>query len=224
MSTRQESSKRLFAHPSQRGGLERFDPAETVALVARSRRELLLAAHRHRLSREDLEDCYSQATLELLTRARRGGAFASRAHIANALEQRLLSRAHDRRRALSGRSPMEAAIASALPLTLSEGGAVEIVDRRADVERLVLLRHELRLIGRIAHELSRDQRLVLASQLSCERDCSEFCRTHGWSAEKYRKVAQRARARLARLLEAQADASVARSPRATCPAFSRTSD
>jgi hypothetical protein len=28
----------------------------------------------------------------------------------------------------------------------------------------------------------------------------EFCARHGWSAEKYRKVAQRARARLSELL------------------------
>ena len=47
----------------------RPDPAEEVALVARARRELLLRAHRHRLRREDLEDCYSQATLELLADA-----------------------------------------------------------------------------------------------------------------------------------------------------------
>jgi hypothetical protein len=29
-----------------------------------------------------------------------------------------------------------------------------------------------------------------------EREASEFCARHGWSAEKYRKVAQRARAKL----------------------------
>jgi DNA-directed RNA polymerase specialized sigma24 family protein len=201
--TRQESEERVAVRPAQRGKPGRLgwlDPVEAVASVARSRRELLLAAHRRRLSREDLEDCYSQATLELLTRARRAGAFACKAHIANALEQRLLSRIHDRRRALSGRSPIEAAIAMALPLAACESGGVEIVDARANVERLVLLRHDLLSIGRISCELSPDQRLVLASQLSCEMGCSEFCRIHGWSAEKYRKVAQRARARLARLL------------------------
>ena len=39
----------------------------------RPRRELLLRVHRHRLRKEDLEDCYSQATLELLAQARAGG-------------------------------------------------------------------------------------------------------------------------------------------------------
>jgi hypothetical protein len=208
VSTRRESPKRLYERATRVGESARLgalDPAEAVALVARARRERLLAVHRHRLSREDLEDCYSQATLELLTRAKRGGAFASRAHIANALDQRLLSRIHDRRRALSGRSPMEAALASALPLPCSEGRGAEIADRRANVERLVLLRHELVSIGRSWRELSRDQRLVLVSQISHDVGCHEFCRVHGWSAEKYRKVAQRARARLTLLVAAEAD-------------------
>ena len=59
--------------------------------MASARREMLLRAHRFRLRREDLEDAYGQATLELMQRARRGEAFASRAHILNALEQRFLS-------------------------------------------------------------------------------------------------------------------------------------
>jgi hypothetical protein len=53
------------------------DPAEEVALVARARRELMLRAHRHRLRREDLEDCYSQASLELVVRAQDGARFSS---------------------------------------------------------------------------------------------------------------------------------------------------
>ena len=87
-------------------------------------------------------------------------------------------------------------MARALPLAGCEDRGIEILDRGADVERLVLLRDDLRLIGQVAHRLSLDQRLVLASQLWCQTGCGEFCRTHGWSAEKYRKVAQRARARL----------------------------
>jgi hypothetical protein len=190
------------------GRLGVLDPAEAVALVARSRRERLLAAHRHRLAHEELEDCYSQATLELLARARRRESFSSQAHIANALEQRLLSRIHDRRRALSGRSPIEAAIATALPLAACDPGGVDLPDDRADVERLALMRNELRRIAQISRELSGDQRLVLASQLSCDMGRGEFCRAHGWSTEKYRKVAQRARARLTRLLACQADQPV----------------
>ena len=60
---------------SSEGWVGAVDPAEEVAIVARARRELLLRAHRFRLRREDLEDCYSQATLELVVRARRGGVF-----------------------------------------------------------------------------------------------------------------------------------------------------
>ncbi len=180
-----------------------LDPAETVALVARSRRELLLAVHRHRLGPEDLEDCYSQATLELVARARRDNGFSSDAHVANALEQRLLSRIHDRRRALSGRSPIEAALAAALPLGDAKEGGIEAIDPRADVETLAMLRHDLRRLSELAHELSGDQRLVLASQLALEMEPWEFCERHGWSPEKYRKVAQRARARLRHLLDGE---------------------
>lgn len=65
----------------------RHDPADAVARVALARRDLLLRVHRHRLRPEDLEDCYSQATLELLTRARAGGRFEDATHISNALAQ-----------------------------------------------------------------------------------------------------------------------------------------
>jgi DNA-directed RNA polymerase specialized sigma24 family protein len=156
----------------------------------------MLAIHRHRLPRADLEDCYSQATLELLVHVKRGGTFSNRAHMTNALEQRVLSRIQDRRRALHGRSPIEAALATALPLGHGETGGIEILDVRADVERLALSRHDLRRVSRLVHQLPRDQRLVLVHQLWGEVDRREFCAIHGWSAEKYRKVAQRARARL----------------------------
>ena len=43
--------------------------------MARDQREVLLRAHRRQLRWEDLEDCFSQATLELLAHARRGGSF-----------------------------------------------------------------------------------------------------------------------------------------------------
>jgi DNA-directed RNA polymerase specialized sigma24 family protein len=99
---------------------------------------------------------------------------------------------------------MEAAIAGAISFGDSDAGGVEIVDARADVERLVLLRDELRLLSKVSRQLSTDQRLVLASQVSSDKGCGEFCRVHGWSAEKYRKVAQRARVRLTRLLADQA--------------------
>lgn len=173
----------------------RRNAADEVAAVACEQRELLLRAHRFRLRREDLEDCYSQAALELVTQAQRGGVFASRRHIANTIELRFLSRVRDRRRALSGRSPMQAAIEQAAPLDPADRSGVDVLDERAAVERLVILREELRELERLARELTADQRLALASQLAGE-SCSAFCSRTGWSHEKYRKVGQRARSRL----------------------------
>ena len=72
---------------------------------------------------------------------------------------------------------------------------------RADLEKLVMLRHDLRRIARIADELSADQRLILACQLLPARPRGDFCTRLGWSSEKYRKVAQRARARLRALID-----------------------
>ncbi|HEX8715194.1 MAG TPA: hypothetical protein VF706_06450 [Solirubrobacteraceae bacterium] len=169
--------------------------ADEVAAVACDQRELLLRAHRFRLRREDLEDCYSQATLELLAQALSGGTFASRRHIANVIELRFLSRVRDRRRALSGRSPMLAALEQAAPLDPAAESGVDVLDESAAVERLVLLREELRELERLARELTADQRLALASQLAGE-SVGAFCRRSGWSPEKYRKVGQRARLRL----------------------------
>jgi DNA-directed RNA polymerase specialized sigma24 family protein len=172
------------------------DPAEAVALVASEKREILLRAYRHWLRREDLEDCLSQATLELVARARRGARFAGNSHIANALEQKFLSRIHDRRRALGGRSAMEAALDGALPLGEPSGGGVDIADVRATTEDQVAGRLHLMRISQAARQLTADQRLVLACQVALDMSCSEFCGKFGWSPEKYRKVAQRGRTRL----------------------------
>lgn len=171
-----------------------------MALVSRARRDLLLRVHRFRLRREDLEDAYSQATLELVAQVRNGGRFASREHLANVVEQRFLSRVHDRRRALSGRSPMQAALEEATSLGGGVDAGFDVADTRAELERLVILRHELQRIQAVVHELSYEQRLVIASQVALQMSCGEFCERYGWTAEKYRKVAQRARARLRRLM------------------------
>jgi len=171
--------------------------------VASARREMLLRAHRFRLRREDLEDAYSQATLELMQRARRGEAFASRAHILNALEQRFLSRINDRRRAIAGRSAMAAVLEGAARFG-HVGEQLDIADGRAGLEELVMLRHELRRVQMLAPRLTLDQRLVLAAQVG-QIPPVVFCRHFGWSAEKYRKVAQRARARLRKLMLADDD-------------------
>jgi DNA-directed RNA polymerase specialized sigma24 family protein len=177
---------------------------EEVALVAHARRELLLRVHRFRLRREDLEDCYSQATLELIGHVRRGGRFACRTHLARVLEQRFLSRIQDRRRAVSGRSSTQAALETALPLAASpEEGQLDVADRRPGVEEVVILRQELLAIRELLPALSPDQRMVLASQAGGLMAPADFCSQHGWTAAKYRKVAQRARARLKDLLAAR---------------------
>ncbi len=165
--------------------------------MAHSARRLLLSVHRARLRREDLEDCYSQATLELLAQARRGELrYSGRAHLRTLFELRFVSRVRDRRRALRGRSPAQAMLDGALAHPGADGRAVEVADPRADVERLILLRHELRALQLAADGLSADQRLVLACQIALQMSAAEICATFGWSAEKHRKVAQRARARL----------------------------
>ena len=78
------------------------------------------------------------------------------------------------------------------------------VTRRAEVpaRRLLadFLRMDLRRVETLMRELTPDQRLVLISQVALGMPRAEFCRRYGWSPEKYRKVAQRARARLGRLM------------------------
>ena len=172
--------------------------------MAHARRDLLLRAHRFRLRREDLEDCYSQATLELIGQVHRGTRFAGRIHLARVLEQRFVSRIHDRRRAISGRSSTQTALEQAAPLAATpEEGQLDIADWRPGVEQQVIVRQELRAIREIVPSLSLDQRLVLTNQLDGLLGPGEFCARHGWSPAKYRKVAQRARARLRELMAAR---------------------
>ncbi|GAC1490434.1 MAG: hypothetical protein NVS1B9_11740 [Solirubrobacteraceae bacterium] len=175
------------------------DPAELVAQVCDARRTLLLRVHRQSLRWEDLEDCYSQATLELVARARRKP-FSSAAHAENALEQKFASRIRDRRRALAGRSSIEAALAGAVSADGPAGAACEIADPTAEIVTRLSGRTEVRRLREVAAELTDDQRLVLACQVTLDMDCSEFCERFGWSSEKFRKVAQRARGRLRELV------------------------
>lgn len=172
------------------------DPAEAVARVALSKRDLLLRVHARRLRREDLEDCFSQAMLELVQRARNGSPFESDVHLANSLEQKFLSRIRDRHRAVAGRSAIEAAYAGAASLEDPTSGVGELRDLGADVEDLTAGRLDIARLREIAEELSPDQRLAIASQVGLQMSSGEFCRRHGWTAEKFRKVAQRGRARL----------------------------
>jgi hypothetical protein len=138
-----------------------------VARVALDRREALLRAHRHRLRLEDLEECLGQATLELVENARREDRFVSARHVANSLEQRLLSRISDHHRATSGgRSPRQIAVEDLLELGDPDSGAVEVADGRAEVERIVMARLRLGRMGEALKELSHDQQLVLSCQLT----------------------------------------------------------
>jgi DNA-directed RNA polymerase specialized sigma24 family protein len=194
------------------GGLGRSEEAERVALVASARRQLLLRAHRHRLRPEDLEDCLSQATLELVCLARTGARFAGTAHIANVLEQRFLSRIHDRRRAVSGRSPTQAVLERAYTLEILEHDGHAVADPRADVEELAMLRLELRRLPRLAQGLTVDQRLVLACQVALQMNGPEFCAAFGWTLARYSKTSQRARARLRQLSESEPEGPLSRRP------------
>jgi DNA-directed RNA polymerase specialized sigma24 family protein len=180
--------------------LAAVDPAEQVARVALDRRARLLRFYRRRLRFEDLEDCYSQATLELVARARRSP-FVSEEHAANALELRFKSRIEDRRRAVEGRSAIESAIARAVPVDAPGDGGADLEDRAAAVERQVFARADVRVVRELAADLTRDQQLVLASQALVDMEPAEFCGRYGWSVEKYRKVAQRARGKLRALLD-----------------------
>ena len=198
-----ESDKPLIGDDRLHGAPELRDPIQEVALVARAHRDVLLRAYRHQLRWEDLEDCYSQATLELLAHVRRGGTFADRRHLSHTLTLRFVSRIRDARRATAGRSPIAAALAAAVSLGGAGEEGLAVRDCRLPVEQAVMLRHDLRRVGRLAEGLTADQRLALASELAMDMPCAEFCRRYGWTEEKYRKVLQRARARLRRLASSE---------------------
>src|SRR3954454_2829411 len=104
---------------AERRGLDGADPADGVATVLLAKRDVLLRVYRDRLPYEDLEDCLGQAALELVTRARAGGLQGER-HIANALEQKFVSRIIDGQRAL-GRRP--ASITSDTDTDTGDGAA-----------------------------------------------------------------------------------------------------
>jgi hypothetical protein len=92
-------------------------------------------------------------------------------------------------------------MARALPVDSPEYGMGDLEDRTAAVEQQVIARAELRRLREVIGDLSRDQQLVLASQVCVDMGISEFCARYGWSVEKYRKVAQRARGKLRVLVE-----------------------
>ena len=172
------------------------DPADAIAGVALSGWQRLLRIHHHRLRRADLEDCLGQATLELLAAAARGQRFADTDAIRAALDKRFQSRIIDRQRALGGRSPISASLHHATPLdTVTDA----IGTTGGDPLARVLEREQLADLSRAIGQLTPDQQLVLRSQLNGHERPRQFCARHGWSIDKYRKTAQRARAKLRRL-------------------------
>ena len=166
---------------------------ELVAHEAVRIRRGVLSDHHGELPYEDLEDAFAEAVLELVRRAKRDPAFGEPAHIRNALRQKFASRVLDRRRQRAGRSPIERAYALATPID-----AALSVSSTSDPAAAVVTGEQLRLICASLGELTDDQRAVLQSQLNDEPP-TVACARLGWSPEKYRKVAQRARQRLKRL-------------------------
>jgi hypothetical protein len=165
--------------------------ADLIAQEATALRSTLLRVHYRTARWEDLEDLYSQAVLELLARAQRDATLSTPEHVRNALRQKFEARILDHRRAAAGRSPAASARERTQQLDdvqervgSDRDAAADLIDREALQEVLVAWRG-----------LTDDQRLVLTSQLDGER-ASACCARVGWTLEKYRKVAQRARIRL----------------------------
>jgi hypothetical protein len=164
---------------------------ELVARQALSMREMLLCVHRRQARREDLEDLYSQAVLELLARARRDPTLRERAHVANALRQKLAARLLDHRRATHGRSRAETARACVLDIGLF----AHRLAGSEDTAQSVIHREQLRAILDASQVLSDDQRHALASRIAGESR-ARCCARQGWSEAKYHKLIQRGGARL----------------------------
>jgi hypothetical protein len=158
--------------------------------VARKRAGLILA-YRTKLREEEVEECISQAVVELLARARRGAGFASPLHASRALEQKVRSRVIDRLRAFSGRSPLLAELARSRSRDQTDRVGERLADPRLGVEELVCLRQLLGLIPEAARELTVSQRTALALEVAGVPAVA-----WGWSPGKRRKLCARGRIKL----------------------------
>lgn len=169
---------------------------ERLARALAAQRARLLRRHAHRLRREDLDECLSQAALELVPRARREDA-DSEWRPALALEQRFLSRVIDRRRALAGRS-QRGSIARAATGAGDAGldEALGIADGRPAIDEQVVQRDELRRLLEVIEDLSDDQRLLAIHRLFGDGGPEALRRRQRWSVAKYEKTSSRARAAL----------------------------
>lgn len=176
----------------------RPDSMDTIGEVAAANWRRLLRIHRYRLRPADLEDCLGQTIVELLTAAARGEQFADTDAVLAAIARRFDSRIIDRQRALAGRSPITASTARATPLDNLDGRLAAIGSN--DPVAQAIARERLAELAAAIATLTDDQRLVIVHQLDGTEPPSVFCARHSWSIAKYRKTAQRARARLRALL------------------------
>lgn len=188
--------------PSRPGTSRRSD-AELewrIAYIVIARSAVLLRTHSRKLRRSDLEECLSQAAFELIRAGRNGRSFECDGHIASSFDQRFLSRVADQQRALSGRSPRRAELERALSTQIDRDAPEGLQHRAAgtSLEETVFARDELAGVLRAARRLTADERIVVGSRLGVLGDRDEICAQHGWSPEKYRKLAQRGRDRLRR--------------------------
>lgn len=181
---------RRFERLDHEGG----DPAGLVAEVAAGKRAVLLGSYEGRLEREELEDCLSQATFELIRGVRAGRCFEGAEHVANALELRFRSRIVDQYRARSARPAVVA-----LDREGEEGLVLE--DPAPRFERGVEARFELARLRELVGELSADEQRVLALQ-AAGVPRGEICARLGWKLERYRSTARRATQKLSCLVAA----------------------
>jgi hypothetical protein len=133
---------------------------DLIAQEAMALRRSLIGHHgRGLVGWQDLEDVYSQATLELLARARRDPTLQTRAHVRNALRQKFADRVLDEQRARGGRSPAAYARVHAQPL---DDAWRELVNERDAPAQLIAL-DDLAELPDAIRQLTDDQRLVLSS-------------------------------------------------------------
>jgi hypothetical protein len=161
-----------------------------LAEEAESLRRPLLAIHHDAARREDLEDLYAQAVLELLVRIRRDPTLREPAHIANALRLKFKSRIADHQRAVAGRSPIAAALARAAPI---DSTGAPGMGRAPDLEEQVLVREAAReLLGALA-ALPAQQRDAVLIAANMRGVLGETERKRSWRA----RLTLRARLRAA---------------------------
>jgi DNA-directed RNA polymerase specialized sigma24 family protein len=174
--------------PPARPG-RREDPSQQLARVVSEQRARLLRVHRGALRADDLEDCYAQATLELVYRLRHGPPFHSAQHIQHALTQKLRSRINDRQRAIAGRSPITHALERAATLH----DLPTVLAAREDTPTQALARHELAQIRSASAQLRpRAQQLLAGAQIGLST--GQLAQVLDLPTETARKALQRARA------------------------------